>query len=118
MTRIERLNVKLTLSIRPVVRQEQILHSKPKIRIMIASSCIHIGKKNTHEYVATSSYAVECPTPFKDPAVASDKCARRPLSESPEFRMRRRSTRRFDRKSDELKILNGEDGGMLINRVN
>jgi len=76
---------------------------------MIASSCIHIRysrRKNTHEYVATSSYAVECPTPFKDPAVASDKCARRPLSESPEFRMRRRSTRRFDRKSEELKILN------------
>ena len=53
-------------------------------------------------YVASSSYAVECPTPFNDPAVASERCAINPESDIPELRMRRSRTRRLDRKSDEL----------------
>lgn len=60
----------------------------------------------TYEYVASSSYAVECPTPLSVPAVASERCVRRPLSESPEFNIRIKSTRRFDRKSEELERIN------------
>ena len=39
---------------------------------------------------------------MREPAVASDRWASNPLSEIPEFNMRRRSTRRFDKKSEEL----------------
>ena len=53
-------------------------------------------------YVASSSYAVECPTPFNDPAVASERCAISPESDIPQVRMRRSRTRRLDRKLDEL----------------
>lgn len=56
----------------------------------------------TYAYVEISSYAVECPTPLSEPAVASDKCASNPLSEIPELRMRRSSTKRLDKKSEEL----------------
>jgi hypothetical protein len=59
-------------------------------------------KRDTHEYVASSSYAVECPIPFNDPAVASERCVSKPLSERPTFITRRSNTRRFDKKSDEL----------------
>ena len=56
-------------------------------------------------YVASSSYAVECPTPFRDPAVASERCAISPESDIPELRMRSSRTRRLERKSDELRRL-------------
>jgi len=56
-------------------------------------------------YVASSSYAFECPTPFSDPAVASERCAISPESDIPELRMRSRRTRRLERKSDELRRL-------------
>jgi len=55
-----------------------------------------------NEYVASSSYAFECPIPFNDPAVASERCVSRPLSERPTFITRRSNTSRLDRKSDEL----------------
>ena len=56
-----------------------------------------------NEYVASSSYAFECPIPFSDPAVASERCVSKPLSDRPTFITRRSKTRRFDRKSDELR---------------
>ena len=55
-------------------------------------------------YVASSSYAVEWPTPFRDPAVASERCAISPESGNPELRMQSRRTRRLDRKPDELRM--------------
>lgn len=56
-----------------------------------------------NEYVASSSYAFECPIPFNDPAVASERCVSRPLSERPTFITRRSNTSKLDRKSDELR---------------
>ena len=53
-------------------------------------------------YVPSSSYAVEFPTPFNDPTVASEGCTSNPESDVPELRIRRSKTRRLDRKSDEL----------------
>jgi hypothetical protein len=40
--------------------------------------------------------------PFREPAVASDRCMARPLSERPVFKIRVSRTRRFVKKSDEL----------------
>ena len=61
--------------------------------------------RTTNLYVASSSYAVECPTPFRDSAVASERCPTSPESDIPELRMRSSRTRRLDRKSDELRRL-------------
>jgi len=58
--------------------------------------------KPAYVYVASSSYGVEWPIPFSDPAVASDRCANNPLSERPAFRIRSSSTSNLERKSDEL----------------
>ena len=53
-------------------------------------------------YTPGSAYAVLCPMPESEPAVASDKCSANPESGRPAFRMRVKSTSRFVRKSVEL----------------
>jgi hypothetical protein len=56
-------------------------------------------------YVASPSYAVEYSTPFRGPAVTSEKCAISPESDILELRTWSRRTGRLDRKSDELRRL-------------
>ena len=97
---IEVLNNKFRVLVRSVIRQKKIIHGQP---IPISSKEPGWTQRgDTHEYVASSSYAVECPIPLNDPAVASERCVSKPLSERPIFITRRSSTRRFDKKSDEL----------------
>jgi hypothetical protein len=83
-----------------MIRHEKIIHGQAMS--IIRKEPIGIQRSDTNEYVASSSYAVECPIPFREPAVASDRCVSKPLSERPTFITRRSNTRRFDKKSDEL----------------
>ena len=97
---IKVVNDKFRMLVRPMIRQKKIVHSQP----MPISSEEQPSwtRSDTYEYVASSSYAVECPMPLNDPAVASERCVSKPPSERPTFITRRSSTRRFDKKSDEL----------------
>jgi len=51
---------------------------------------------------------------LREPAVASERCARRPESEMPEFRIRMRRTRRFERKSEVLKETTVQTGNLEV----
>lgn len=99
---IERLQCSLRMIRKSIIRQEKVFDSQTDKESLVNDVIDSNICKETYEYVASSSYAVECPTPFREPAVASDRCARSPLSLIPELRMRSRRTNRFDKKSDEL----------------
>ena len=92
------------MSIRSLICHEKIVYGQPAPGLVNQNVCQYErkGMYDTHEYVAISSYAVECPIPFSEPAVASERCVSKPLSDRPTFITRRSKTRRFERKSDEL----------------
>ena len=100
-----------------MVRHEQIIHSQPMFvfrqKRKLKNSLLEQVRLN--EYVASSSYAFECPIPFNDPAVASERCVSRPLSERPTFITRRSNTSRLDRKSDELQP--GEQAPAILSTI-
>ena len=70
-------------------------------------------KKKKTENVVSSSYTEEWPTPFKDPAVASERCAINPESEIPELRMRMSKTSRFERKPEEQQAWNSQSMSLV-----
>jgi hypothetical protein len=95
------LDKEFRMLVRTTICQKKIIYRQP-IAHLVRRGVEPDTKRDTREYVASSPYAVECPIPLKDPAVASERCASKPLSERPTFITRRSNTRRFDKKSDEL----------------